>query len=139
MKTQLTALLAILALSGLGGCETPPYHGDVRVQHRDLDVRVVFSDRDRVIIRDYYRSDYRRLPPGLAKKGKVPPGHAFKMQRQQSLPPDIRWAHLPATIETRLSRLPDGYVRIIVGADIAIMHTRTRVIVDLLEGINDES
>jgi hypothetical protein len=35
--------------------------------------------------------------------------------------------------------LPDGYVRIPVGADIAIMNVRTRVVVDLLEDIvNDE-
>jgi hypothetical protein len=137
MNFHLATLLALAALAGLGGCETHPYYGDVRVHDRDMDVRVVFSDHDRMIIRDYYRSDYRGLPPGLAKKGKVPPGHAFKLQRHHDLPPDVVWDPLPVNVEGRLSRLPDGYVRIIVGADVAIMHARTRVIVDLLEGIND--
>lgn len=138
MAKQLAALLTVVAaLSGLSGCETPPYHGGVQVRDRDLDVRVVFSDADRRIIREYYREDYRRLPPGLAKQGKVPPGHAFKMARNRSVPADVRWGYLDADIERRLSRLPDGYVRVVIGADIGILNTRTRIVVDLLENINN--
>jgi hypothetical protein len=137
MKTRLIALFAATALAGLAGCESPPYYGGVQVHDRDYDVHVVFSDRDRVVIRDYYRSTYRRLPPGLAKQGKIPPGHAYKMRRHQGLPPDVRWDYLPADVERRLSRLPDGYVRIVIGGDVAILHTRTRVVVDLFENIND--
>ena len=137
MKKQVAALLSIAALSGLAGCEIAPYQGDVRVRDRDYDIRVVFSDSDRRIIRDYYREDTHRLPPGLAKKGKIPPGHAFKLRRYQPVPPDITWVYLPADIERRLSRLPDGYVRVIIGADVGILNTRTRIVVDLLEDIND--
>ncbi len=137
MTKQLALLLTIAALSGLAGCETPPYHGGVQVRDRDLDVRVVFSDSDRRIIREYYREDYRRLPPGLAKKGKVPPGHAFKMTRNRGVPTDVRWGYLEPDIERRLSRLPDGFVRVTIGADVGILNTRTRVVVDLLEDIND--
>lgn len=136
MKTLIPALFVTAALAGgLAGCH--PYYGDVRVHDRDYDVRVAFSDRDRVVIRDYYRDYYRGLPPGLAKKGKVPPGHAYKMQRQHGVPPDVRWQYLPADLERRLSRLPDGYARIVVGADVAIMNTRTRIVVDLLENLDD--
>jgi hypothetical protein len=60
------------------------------VHDRDYDVRVAFSDADRRIFRDYYREDYRWLPSGLAKKGKIPPGHAYKLQRHQGVPPDMR-------------------------------------------------
>jgi len=137
MSKRFAALLTVAALSGLAGCETPPYYGDVRVHDRDYDLRVVFSDSDRRIIRDYYREDYRRLPPGLAKKGKIPPGHAFKLSRHQSIPPDISWDYLPSDVERRLSRLPDGYVRIVIGDDVGILNIRTRVVVDLLEHIND--
>jgi hypothetical protein len=135
MTTRSTALLLALALAGLAGCEAYPPRGDVRVHDRDYDVRVVFSDRDRSILRDYYR-DYR-LPPGLAKKGKVPPGHAYRLQRQQSLPPGANWEYLPADLDRRLSRLPEGYVRIVVGGDVAILHTRTRVVLDVVEDLAD--
>lgn len=136
MKNLIPVLFVTAALAGgLAGCH--PYYGDVRVRDRDYEVRVAFSDRDRVLIRDYYRDYYRGLPPGLAKKGKVPPGHAYKMQRQHGVPPDVRWEYLPANLERRLSRLPEGYARIVVGADVAIMNTRTRIVVDLLENLDD--
>jgi hypothetical protein len=137
MKNHLSAFLIVAALAGLSGCENPPRYGEVRVHERDYDVRVVFSDRDRAIIRDYYRGYYRGLPPGLAKKGKIPPGHAFRMQRHQGLPPGVAWEYLPADVERRLSRLPDGYVRIVIGTDVAILHTRTRVVLDVVEDLRD--
>lgn len=137
MKIRLALLLVLAATAGLNGCETHPYYGDVRVHDRDYDVRVVFGDHDRVLIRDYYRSYYKGLPPGLAKKGKVPPGHAMKLYRNQPVPPGLEWRHLPDDLERRLSRLPDGYVRVIVGADVGIMNVRTRVIMDLIEDLDN--
>lgn len=137
MKTYLTALLAIAALTGLAGCETYPRYGEVRVHDRDYDVRVVFRDRDRMLIRDYYHTNYRALPPGLAKQGKIPPGHAFKMVRHQGIPPGIAWQSLPSDLERRLSPLPDGYARIMVGAEVGILHTRTRVVLDVVEAVRD--
>jgi hypothetical protein len=129
-------LLALAVAGSLTGCETYPYQGEGRVHDRDTDVRVVFTDSDRRIIRDYYRVDYRSLPPGLAKKGKVP-GHARRFRVNQPLPPDAAWYYLPANVERQLSRMPDGYVRVAIGADVAIMNLRTRIIVDLIEDIHD--
>lgn len=137
MKKALPLVLLLAAVAGMSGCETHPYYGDVRVRDRDYDVRVVFSDQDRMLIHDYYRSYYRGLPPGLAKKGKVPPGHAKKMYRNQPLPPGLEWRNLPDDLERRLSRLPEGYVRVSVGADVGIMNVRTRVIFDLIEDLDD--
>lgn len=133
-KTRISVLLAAAALaSALAGCYAQPYRGDVQVHDRDYYVRAAFTDHDRVVIRDYYR----RLPPGLAKKGKVPPGHAYRLRRNDGIPPGVTWEYLPPDVEGRLSRLPDGYARIVIGADVAIMNTRTRVVVDLLEDIHD--
>lgn len=137
MKNRLAVLFTVLAMAGLAGCDTPPRYGDVRVSDRHYDVRVVFSDSDRRIIREYYRPSDRRLPPGLAKKGKIPPGHAYKLKHNHSVPSDIRWAYLPSEVERRLSHLPDGYVRVVIGADVAIVRTRTRLVVDLFESIYD--
>ncbi|HMM47957.1 MAG TPA: hypothetical protein PKC12_08250 [Thiobacillaceae bacterium] len=137
MKKPLIPVLLLLAAAlpiGLSGCHA--YQADVRMHDRDYDARIVFSDHDRAIIHDYYRTHYRGLPPGLAKKGKVPPGHAYKMQRHRSIPADVRWERLPGDVERRLSRLPSGYARVAIGADVAIMNTRTRVVVDLLENLD---
>jgi hypothetical protein len=127
---------AILAL-GLVGCETYSYGGAATVHRGGAQVSVVFTDGDRRILHDYYRVDYRALPPGLAKKGKVPPGHAYRHRVNQPLPPDAVWYYLPYNVERQLSRLPGDYVRIMIGADVAIMNVHTRVIVDLIENIHD--
>jgi hypothetical protein len=137
MKKTLPFAVLLAALAGMSGCEVQPTYGDVRVHGRDYDVRVVFSDQDRTLIHDYYRVNYRSLPPGLAKQGKVPPGHAMKLSRNQPVPPGLDWRYLPENLERRLSRLPDGYVRVIIGADVGIMNVRTRVIMDLIEDLDD--
>lgn len=137
MNKKLPLILLVAAVAGMAGCEVHPRYGDVQVHGRDYDVRIGFSDRDRVLIRDYYRGYYRGLPPGLAKKGKVPPGHAMKLYRNQPVPHGLQWQPLPDDLERRLSRLPDGYVRVTVGADVGIMNVRTRVIMDLIEDLDD--
>lgn len=137
MKKTLPLMLLLAGIAGMSGCEVQPTYGDVRVHGRGYDVRVVFSDQDRALIRDYYRVNYRALPPGLAKQGKVPPGHARKLMRGQPVPPGLEWRYLPENLERRLSRLPDDYVRVIIGADVGIMNVRTRVIMDLIEDLDD--
>jgi hypothetical protein len=130
-------LLLVAALAGLAGCETQPYYADVQVRGDDFDARVVFSDHDRAVIREYYGDHYRSLPPGLAKKGKVPPGHAYKLRRQEGIPPGVTWEYLPPEVERRLSRLPEGYAHIVIGSDVAILNSRTRVVLDVVGGNAD--
>lgn len=86
-----------------------PHKGhDVRAQgaapsDTRVDVRVVFSPRDTVVLREYYSPQRRALPPGLAKKyartGQLPPGWQKKMQP------------FPVAVERRLEPLPTGYQR----------------------------
>ena len=131
-------LASCVALTGiLAGCDTYPRYGEVGVHNRNYDVRVVFSDRDRALIRDYYGPPHRGLPPGLAKKGKVPPGHAMKLRRGDPIPDGYMWRPLPRELEERLSRLPEGYVRVVVGTSVGLMEVRTRVVLDLLEDVAD--
>jgi hypothetical protein len=138
MKNTLPMMVLLAGTVAMtSGCEIQPTYGDVRVQGRDYEARVVFTDQDRALIRDYYRINYRSLPPGLAKQGKVPPGHAMKLARNQPLPSGAQWRYLPENLDRRLSRLPDDYVRIMVGADVGIMNVRTRIIVDLIEDLDD--
>lgn len=73
MKTAMTRphaiLLSPVALASLAACETRPYYGDVGVHDRAYDVRVVFSDTDRRVIREYYRATpgaCRPASPGTA-------------------------------------------------------------------------
>lgn len=133
----LIILWATAMTTGLAGCGTAPRDGAVSADGTDYSVRGVFSDDDRRLVNDYYAPRYKKLPPGLAKKDKLPPGHAWRARVNQPIHDDARWRYLPDELDQRLTRLPPEYVRIVIGTDVAIMHVRTRVVVDLLEDITD--
>lgn len=138
MKSRLLVVLLATALApALIGCETGPRYGEVAVRDPHYSVRVVFTDHDRRLIGDYYAPRYRSLPPGQAKRDRLPPGHAWRARPNQPINDDARWRYLPYELEQRLTRLPPEYVRVVVGTDVVIMNVRTRVVVDILEDITD--
>lgn len=91
-------------------------------------VAVQFSDRDRDSIRSYYRGAGKKTPPGLAKRDRLPPG----LVKRRTLPPGLRARGLPSTLEARLTRLPAAYMRVVIGADVAIIERATRVVIDVI-------
>jgi hypothetical protein len=131
IKMGLSTLLLIYILASIGGCATS---GAVVVEDENTRVEVAFSERDRHLIRDYYGR--RRLPPGLAKRSSLPPGLQKQVQERGHLPPGLQGERLPDELESRLSPVPEGYVRVRVGTDIVLMNTRTRVIMDVIKDIN---
>ena len=101
-------------------------------------VRIVFSSRDRDIIRDYYHDQYSNLPPGLAKRGgNLPPGLQKHLERDGTLPPGLqkRIQPFPVELERRLPRLPEEYSRVTLGVDILILDRRTQRIMDIVRDI----
>jgi len=138
MKSSLLVVLLAATLTPvLVGCETSPRYGEVAVRDPYYSVRVVFTDHDRRLIQDYYEPRYRSLPPGQAKRDRLPPGHAWRARHNQPINDDVRWRYLPTDLEQRLTRLPSEYVRVVVGTDVVIMNVRTRVVFDILEDITD--
>lgn len=129
----LVGLLAIFAIGLVTGCASNPRtSGRVVVHDENSQVEVVFTNRDRDLIRDYY---HRHLPPGLAKRSSLPPGLQKQVQRRGHLPPGLEGKHLPHELEVQLSSLPEGYVRLRVGVDVVLMNTHTRVVVDVVKDI----
>jgi hypothetical protein len=124
------ALALVLPL--LGGCARGPSSGRVTVDDRDGYLDLAFSDQDRSYIKDYYRSS-RNLPPGLAKKKRLPPGLEKQLERRGTLPPGLSAKYLPRDLESRLSQLPAGCLRLRVGGDVVLLHEKTRVILDLVQ------
>jgi len=73
------------------------------------------------------------VPPGLAKRGgNLPPGLA----KRDRLPPGLQGRGLPHALESSLSHLPGGYVRRKVGKDIVLMDSRTRTVFDIIFDID---
>ena len=98
----------------------------------------VFSDRHRVIIRDYFHNNYSNLPPGLAKRGgNLPPGLQKQLERNGTLPPGLqkRVQPFPPDLRSRLPRLPTGYDYGVIGPDAIILDSRTQRIVDIVHAV----
>jgi len=124
-------------MTAFTGCASFPTinSGTVRVETDDLNVQVTFSDNDLRIINDYYnrkKMKHKALPPGLAKKDKLPPGLKKQLKKNGTLPPGLAKRQLPQDLEERLSRIPTGYVRLKVGGGIVIINKDTEVIVDII-------
>lgn len=140
-RAPLAPLLAA-ALLVLAGCHAGTMHGgtsgSVTVEGEDASVQVVFGDRDRRLIRDYYGGRGGGLPPGLAKKRKLPPGLQKQIERNGTLPPGLRMQALPDELERRLDPVPDGYVRARVGLNVVLVNEDTRVIVDVIHDVTGD-
>ena len=99
---------------------------------RDDDRRyhdVRFSEHDRVYLTRCLGSNYR-LPPGLAKQGKIPPGHAKKMQQ-------ARYASIPYECTAELSPIPHGWERVILDARVILFDATHREIDSFVWQRND--
>ena len=135
---QIMLFLSIVA--GLSGCVSLPENtsGRVVVDNRNAHVDIRFNDRDRRLIHDHFRGHkkkkkHKRVPPGLAKRGgRLPPGLA----KRDRLPPGLQGRGLSHSLESRLSDLPDSYVRLKVGTDIVLMNRKTRVVFDIIHGVD---
>jgi hypothetical protein len=135
MKTSTRFLLLTLfavAIAALGSAQAAD-RAVIGVQGDGFEAQIRFGKTDRGVIREYYATLGRHggLPPGLAKKGKVPPGHAKRLARNQPLPRGVRYELLPRTLEARLAPLPQGFIHINVGGEFAILNSRTGITVDV--------
>jgi hypothetical protein len=140
MKNFFYIFISILfAFALLTGCETFPDYGGVVIQDEDVRVKVEFGERDRRLIRQHYagkHKKHKKTPPGLAKKKKLPPGLQKQLVKRGELPPGLQGRGLPHNLERQLSPLPGGYVRMKVGGDVIILNEKTRVVADIIYGLD---
>lgn len=101
---------------------------------REAAEALIFSDRQQQVIRNYY-SGGRGLPPGLAKKGKLPPGLAKQLRRNGSLPPGLQKRYgaepFPVDLSQQLPKLPAGFSRVLI-AGRAVLLDRNHNVLDIM-------
>ena len=116
-----------------------------------VDVSVVFTPEERQVVKQYYTKDImdqaweaegkshgkKGLPPGLAKKGKLPPGLQKQLQRNGTLPPGLekKLEPLPEPLHARLRPLPPEYERAVIGQDVVILDRNTQKILDIIRDV----
>jgi len=97
----------------------------------DGDYRV-FSARDRDEIHRCFSGGGSGLPPGLAKRDRLPPGLERQLRKNGKLPPGLqkKVTALPASCQVNLPRLPGGWGRVILGDRVMVLDP-ARVITDI--------
>lgn len=83
-----------------------------------------YRDHDRDI-RGWYHEHYEHLPPGLAKRDRLPPGLERQLVVNGTLPPGLRTQARPCPreLEAMLPPPPPNYVHVIVGGNL-VMYNR---------------
>ncbi len=110
-------------------------HGKGHEKHGENDDRGdhYYQDRDRETMRAWYDEHQNNLPPGLAKKDRLPPGLEKQLVRRGTLPPGLqkRLQPCPEDLERRLPPPPPDCVHALVGGHIVLLNRRTSVVVDI--------
>jgi hypothetical protein len=91
------------------------------------------------LIREWFstQSNYSSLPPGLAKRDKLPPGLQRQLQRNGTLPPGLqkRVQPLPLALEQQLPPITVGMRRVVLSGNVILLEVATARIVDLIRDV----
>ena len=113
-------------------------HGDDRHHNHEHQSRH-FSERERVVVHDYYEDQFRRgkCPPGLAKKqnGCMPPGQAKKWHVGQPVPKSVVYYEVPPAIIVQLPQPSPGHRYVRVASDILLIAVGTGLVVDAIQDL----
>ena len=88
--------------------------------------------RGSVRVKGQKKNKHKSLPPGLAKKGKLPPGIAKQLARNGHLPPGLEYRSLPQDLIVELPPLQPGYKYVIVDDRVMLIKAASNLILDVL-------
>ncbi len=136
-----TALVGVLLLSGSPamsqGNSKGHGHGKGHDKHHNDDDQgdhdAYRYDYHRQDIRGWYSERESHLPPGLAKKDRLPPGLEKQLVRNGTLPPGLQKRLYPAPVELerRLPPPPPDCAHVLISGRIVLLNRKTNLIVDV--------
>jgi hypothetical protein len=109
-------------------------HGHGKDKHGDDNSNEAygFSSNDQDSMREWYREHQNSLPPGLAKRDRLPPGLEKQLRERGTLPPGLqkKIEPVPEDLERRLPPPPEdcGCRHVIIGGDIVLLNVRTNYV-----------
>lgn len=138
MRTNRWMSVLLLLTAAMSGVARADGHGHGHGKHdRDDDrEKHYYSDHDRDSMRDWYYEQDRdqHLPPGLAKRDRLPPGLERQLRVRGTLPPGLRKKMMPCPdeIERRLPPPPRDCAHVVLGGHVVLVNRSTFVVLDIL-------
>jgi len=80
-----------------------------------------------------HKNKHKNLPPGIAKKGALPPGLAKQLVRNGHLPPGLEYHQLPPDLIVQLPPLTPDCRYVIADDRVMLIRAATNVILDILQ------
>jgi hypothetical protein len=92
-----------------------------------------YDDRDHQVMHGWYEGHRGNLPPGLAKKDRLPPGLERQLELRGTLPPGLRGRiyAVPVDLERELPPTPPNCEHVFIGGHVVLLNRRTFVVVDV--------
>jgi len=112
-------------------------HGKGHDKHGDDDddrgSEHYYKDHDREEIHGWYVEHANNLPPGLAKKDRLPPGLEKQLVLRGTLPPGLqkKIQPVPVELERRLPSPPPECAHVVIGGHIVLLNRRTNLVLDI--------
>jgi hypothetical protein len=87
-----------------------------------------------VVVTNWFRDNRSGLPPGLAKRDRLPPGLEKQLRERGTLPPGLqkKIQPLPVALERQLRPLPTGWRRVVIAGNVILMNERTATVYDII-------
>jgi hypothetical protein len=134
MKWMFAVTLSFLMLTAGSALAQGQGHGKGHNQHGDDDDQGehYYRDHDRGI-RGWYDNHQNDLPPGLAKKDRLPPGLEKQLVPRGELPPGLqkRLQPCPEDLERQLPPPPPDCEHVVIGGHLVLLNRRTNIVVDI--------
>jgi Ni/Co efflux regulator RcnB len=92
-----------------------------------------YDVRDHEVMHGWYQSHRGNLPPGLAKKDRLPPGLERQLELRGTLPPGLRGRiyAVPVDLEQELPPPPPDCAHVFIGGHVVLLNRSTFVVVDV--------
>ena len=142
MQKRVAALIVIASM--MAGASAAMAQGldtasAVRLNSASSSLFSGFGPDERRLITSWFRdsNNVSTLSPALAKQERLAPGLQKQLTPNATLPPGLerKGEPLPRALETRLSRLPGGRRRVVVGRNVILLDISTSMIVDIIPGV----
>jgi len=93
-----------------------------------------YSDHDRDQIRGWYRTHSSNLPPGLAKRDRLPPGLERQLVVRGTLPPGLqkKMQPCPRDLEVMLPPPPPNYAHVVIGGNLVLINRVNFQVADVI-------